>query len=275
MNVFFLMLIVGALLWGASAGMLGVFMVLRRQSLVADALAHASLPGIVLAFLLTGSIHPLVLFFGACSAGAIALLFVLLIKQTTGLGYDALLGIVIALFYGSGIALLTFAQRFGGRDYSILSKFLLGNIALISLPDVILLCVIALLILGIGVSLWKELVLTSFDEDYARCSGYSVFMYDIVFALTTIVVVSTGMQIGGAVVTSALLVAPALTARYCSQQLSYSVIYAAIFGALATTLGCLVSYFFERMPAGPIAVCCATLFLIIVLMIKGSRNANF
>ncbi len=124
MNLFLFVLFSGALLWGASAGMIGVFMVLKRQSLVADALSHASLPGIVMAFLLTGSTHPFVLFCGACSAGYYSMLFVMAVKNTTSLGYDALLGIIIALFYGSGIALLTYSQQFGGKGLCCTFKIL-------------------------------------------------------------------------------------------------------------------------------------------------------
>lgn len=275
MNLFLFVLFTGALLWGASAGMIGVFMVLKRQSLVADALSHASLPGIVMAFLLTGSTHPFVLFCGACCAGIIALLFVMAVKNTTLLGYDALLGIIIALFYGSGIALLTYSQQFGGKDYAVLSKFLLGNITLVSYADVVLLLGIALMLVLVGFVLWKELGLISFDREYGLTLGYRVFYYDILFSLLLVAIVSTGMQIGGAVVTSALLVAPALTARYCSHSLFPMVACSAFFGGLATFCGSLLSYHFMKIPAGPAAVCCATFFLVMALVVRGKNNVAF
>ncbi len=262
MNSFLLVFFTGAVLWGTLAGALGVFLVLRRQSLLADALSHAALPGIVGAFLLTGSVHPFVLFCGACCAGCIALGCMLAVKKTTHLGYDALLGIVIAVFFGSGIALLTACQRYGGHSYAVLSKFLLGNLVLISYQDCCVLFFLLVLVCVIYRVLWKDMVLITFDPAYAHSCGYLVTAFDMLFSCLLVAVVCAGMQIGGAVVTSSLLVTPAIIAQYFSYRIRNVVFIASASGALITFCGALCSYYATKIPAGPAAVCCGVIFLL-------------
>ena len=101
----------GSALLGLVSGVLGVFAVLRRQSLLGDAISHAALPGVALAFLITGSKEPLVLALGAIAAGWLATVLVLQVTGNTRIKPDAALGIALAVFFGFGLLLLTFIQR--------------------------------------------------------------------------------------------------------------------------------------------------------------------
>ncbi len=102
--------LIGATLLGALGGMLGSFALLRRQSLLGDALAHAALPGVCLAFLLTGSKSPLPLFLGALSAGLLGALLILATVRWSRIKEDSAIGIILSVFFGIGIVLLTHIQ---------------------------------------------------------------------------------------------------------------------------------------------------------------------
>src|SRR5215207_4708421 len=106
--------LIGATLLGALGGTLGSFALLRRQSLVGDALAHAALPGVCLAFLLTGAKSPLPLFLGALAAGLAGALFILATVRWSRIKEDAAIGIVLSVFFGVGIVLLTYIQKLPG-----------------------------------------------------------------------------------------------------------------------------------------------------------------
>src|SRR5215218_6510910 len=101
----------GSATLGIVSGALGSFAVLRRQSLVGDAISHAALPGIALAFLLTSSKAPLVLLIGAAIAGWLATLIVMAIVRATRVKFDSALGLVLSVFFGVGMMLLTYIQR--------------------------------------------------------------------------------------------------------------------------------------------------------------------
>src|SRR5688500_8504563 len=116
----------GAAVLGAVSGTLGSFAVLRRQSLVGDAISHAALPGIVAAFILTGSKSPLVLMVGAALAGLVGMLIVMLIANTTRVKFDSALGIVLSVFFGFGLVLLTWIQKQPEAAQAGLDKFLFG-----------------------------------------------------------------------------------------------------------------------------------------------------
>src|SRR5688572_18085118 len=101
----------GAATLGIVSGALGSYAVLRKQSLLGDAMSHAALPGIALAFLLTGSKAPLVLLLGAVIAGWIGTLLMISIVRMTRIKDDSALGLILSVFFGFGLMLLTFIQR--------------------------------------------------------------------------------------------------------------------------------------------------------------------
>src|SRR5680860_1011219 len=126
----------GAAAVGVVAGSLGSFAVLRRQSLVGDAMAHAALPGIAIAYMLTGAKDNLVLLLGAAIAGWIATLAVMAIVRTSRVKYDSALGLVLSVFFGFGLMLLTFIQRQPDASQAGLDKFLFGQAATLIEDDV-------------------------------------------------------------------------------------------------------------------------------------------
>ncbi|HEX6913511.1 MAG TPA: metal ABC transporter permease, partial [Longimicrobium sp.] len=146
----------GAAALGATSGALGSYAVLRKQSLLGDAISHAALPGIALAFLLTGSKAPLVLVLGAAVAGWLGTLLVMRIVNTTRIKEDSALGIVLSVFFGFGLVLLTYIQKRPDASQAGLDRFLFGQAATLLQRDVIMISALGGLALAIAALFWKE-----------------------------------------------------------------------------------------------------------------------
>lgn len=252
---------IGSALLGIISGALGTYAVLRRQSLLGDAISHAALPGIALAFLLTGSKTPLILVFGAALAGWVGTLLILSIVKLTRIKYDSALGLVLSTFFGFGLVLHTLIQRNGNANQAGLDTFLFGQAASLLERDVLTMGIlggIALLIMSL---FWKELKLLVFDEGFATSIGLPVRALDILLTSLLTVAIVLGLQAVGAVLMSAMLVAPAVAARQWTDRLGHMVLLAALFGAIAGVSGTLLSSSASRLPTGPTIVLCATLFV--------------
>ncbi|MFN4101013.1 MAG: metal ABC transporter permease, partial [Pararhodobacter sp.] len=168
----------GAALLGAISGMLGAFAVLRRQSLLGDALSHAALPGVCLGFLIAGGRDLGSVMAGAFVTGALAALLMMLIVRRTPLKTDAALGIVLSVFFAIGIVLLTFLQTRGGAGGLGLMTFLFGQAAAIARGDLWIMGGVGLAALVLVLAFWKEFKLVSFDADYARAQGFPVTLLE-------------------------------------------------------------------------------------------------
>lgn len=252
---------IGSALLGIISGALGTYAVLRRQSLLGDAISHAALPGIALAFLLTGSKTPLILVFGAAMAGWVGTLLILSIVKLTRIKYDSALGLVLSTFFGFGLVLHTLIQRNGNANQAGLDTFLFGQAASLLERDVLTMGIlggIALLIMSL---FWKELKLLVFDEGFATSIGLPVRALDILLTSLLTVAIVLGLQAVGAVLMSAMLVAPAVAARQWTNRLGHMVLLSALFGAIAGVSGTVLSSSASRIPTGPTIVLCATLFV--------------
>ena len=146
----------GSAILGIVSGALGSYAVLRRQSLLGDALSHAALPGIVLAFMLTGSKAPLVLMLGAAISGWLATLWVTALVTHSRTKYDSALGTALASFFGLGLVLLTLVQRRAGASQAGLDNFLFGQAAALLRQDVLAMLLLGGLTLAVTFLLWKN-----------------------------------------------------------------------------------------------------------------------
>jgi manganese/zinc/iron transport system permease protein len=262
----------GSAVLGIVSGALGVFAVLRRQSLVGDAMSHAALPGIVLAFMLTDSKAPLVLLIGATIAGWLGALGVLSIVRASRLAYDTALAIVLSVFFGFGLVLLTAVQRRPDASQAGLDKFLFGQAATLIVKDVLTMSAVGLGAFLVLMLIWKEIKLLSFDPDYAASLGFPVRGLDV--ALTTLVVIAivVGLQTVGVVLMSAMIVAPASAARQWTNRLGLMVTLSAAFGAVAGVVGTVASGRIERLPTGPAIVVAMSLIVVISILFAPSRG---
>ena len=262
----------GSAVLGMVSGALGVFAVLRRQSLVGDAMSHAALPGIVLAFMLTSSKAPLVLLIGATIAGWLGALAVMSIVRASRLAYDTALAIVLSVFFGFGLVLLTVVQRRPDASQAGLDKFLFGQAATLVVKDVITMAAVGLVAFLILMAIWKEVKLLSFDPDFAATVGFPVRGLDT--ALTTLVVIAivVGLQTVGVVLMSAMIVAPAAAARQWTDRLGTMVTISALFGAFAGVVGTIASGRIEQLPTGPAIVVVMSLVVVISILFAPGRG---
>lgn len=220
----------GAGLLGLTAGALGCFALLRQQSLLGDAISHAALPGIMIMFLLTHSKDPWILLCGGSIAGGVGVFVMNGVCAYTRLKKDAILGIVLSVFFGFGLVLLTVAQKIPVSEQAVLNKFLFGNVATL-LPEDILVIKIISLVLFLGlVMCWKECELFLFDRVATHILGYSTTIIECLLTVFFVITIAIGLQAVGVVLMSALLIAPAVAARQWTSHLHTMVFLAAGFG---------------------------------------------
>lgn len=262
----------GSAIMGMVSGMLGVFAVLRRQSLLGDAMSHAALPGIVLAFIITGSKEPLALMTGAAVAAWIGALFVLAIISTTRIKQDSALGLILATFLGLGFVLLTWVQTRPNAAQAGLDRYLFGQAATLLERDVAAMAAIGVPALLVLALLWKECAILSFDPDFARSMGLPVRLLSVLLTSLLVAAISIGLQAVGVVLMSALIVAPAIAARQWTDRLGVMVLLAGVFGAVAGVAGVLLSGAATRLPTGPVIVVCISVLALISLVIAPRRG---
>lgn len=248
-----LVLLSSALL-GLVCSILGVFVLLRKQAMLGDAVSHAALPGTILCFLLTHSRNPFVLLCGGMASGFCGVAAMHLLERYTKLKRDAIIGSIVSVFFGCGLVLMTLAQRQGVAQSAFLNKFLFGNVATILPADLCAIAMVTVVVCIILVACWKECIVVTFDPVYAHTQGYNLAMLDALITALLMVVIVIGLQTVGVVLISSLLIAPAVAVRsWCSRATSMACA-AALIGMGATIVGSLLSCVADRMPAGPLMV---------------------
>jgi manganese/zinc/iron transport system permease protein len=221
---------------------------------------------------LTGSRAPLVLMLGAGVAGWIGALVMMSIIRTTRIKLDSALGLVLAVFFGFGMVLLTFAQKLPDASQAGLKKYLFGQAATLLERDVITMAVLGCLALALLLVFWKELKLLSFDPDFAASLGLPVRLLDILLTTLLVIAIVVGLQAVGVVLMSAMIVAPAAAARQWTNRLGWMVGLAALFGALAGVSGAVISSTTARLSTGPTIVLCASAIVLVSLLFAPNRG---
>jgi len=246
-----LYVILGCLLMSVSASTVGTFTFLRKKSLIGDAVAHAILPGICLAFILNGTKNPLYLIPGAFLTGWLSILLVDAITHHSKIKQDAAISIVLSVFFGAGIWLLTVIQHSGMDNQSGLDAFLFGKAAALTSFDVWVFGVVALLLIAAVWAFYKEFQLLSFDKDFAQSIGYKTQLLELLLSGLTVLAIVTGIQAVGVVLMASLLIAPAATARFWTDKLHVMIFIAILISSVSAIIGASVSYIAPSMPTGP------------------------
>ncbi len=259
-NVRFVLL--GSLLIGSTGGLLGSFAVLRKRSLVGDALAHAALPGVALAFLLSGSKSLPVLIAGATLSGVLGVLCIQFIVNFTRIKADSAIGIVLSVFFGAGIVLLTHIQRSSVGNQSGLDKFLFGQAAAIVDDDLKIMSLLATFIIVAVLLLYKEFKVLIFDPGFMQSLGFSARLVDLALMGLIVLTVMVGLQAVGVVLIAAMLITPAVAARFWTERLHTMVLLSTLVGGLSGLTGTFISSLAPRIPTGPVMVLVATGFFI-------------
>lgn len=262
----------GSAVLGIVAGSLGTFAVLRKQSLLGDSISHAALPGIVLAFMLTGSKSSLVLLLGAAFAGWIGTYFILSIIRNTKIDADGAQGVVLSVFFGLGLLLLTFVQKKPDASQAGLDKFLFGQAAALLPQDVMIMALFGGLALLLLVLFWKEIKLMTFDPVYGESIGFSHKKVDFLITALIVIAIVIGLQTVGVILMSAMIVAPAAASRQWTNRLGRMVLLSGIFGAASGVAGSVMSSIISKLPTGPTIVLCLTTFVVLSLFFAPDRG---
>ncbi|RMG47201.1 MAG: metal ABC transporter permease [Acidobacteria bacterium] len=262
----------GAATLGAVSGVLGSFALLRRQSLLGDAVAHAALPGVAAAFLIAGSKAPMVLMGGAACAGLLATLAVSAVVRLSRVRFDAALGVALSTFFGLGLVLLSAIQKRPDASQAGLDRFLFGQAAALLREDVHAMLLLGAAALAAVAALWKEFKILAFDRDYGESLGLPVGALDVALTALIVVAVVIGLQTVGVVLMSAMVVAPAAAARQWARRLGTMVVLAGGFGAAAGLAGALLSAAVPRLPTGPTIVLLATAWVAVSLVVAPGRG---
>lgn len=241
----------GSALLGIISGVLGSFAVLRKQSLIGDAVSHAALPGIAIAFLLIQTKSTEILLLGALLAGILATLCVTIIKKYTRISMDSALGLVLSTFFGLGLVLLTYIQKIPNANQAGLEKFIFGQASTLLQRDVVILAIAGIVLLLVVAIFWKEFKLIAFDSEYAKSIGLPVDVLAFILSAMIVIAIILGLQTVGVILMSAMLVAPGVAARQWTDRLSVMIVLAPSFGALSGVSGTILSSLVGKMPTGP------------------------
>ena len=265
----------GTAVLGGITGMLGSFAVLRKQSLLGDAISHAALPGIALAFLITGSKDTNILLIGALISGLLGTLWIRGITTKTHLKSDTALGLILSVFFGFGMLLLTFIQKQPNANQAGLDKYLFGQAATLVESDVWLMSIVTGLCLIVLLLFWKEFKILLFDKDYAQTLGFNTKFIDILITTFIVLAIVLGLQTVGVVLMSAMLLAPAAAARQWTNSLGVMVFLAAILGASAGVFGTAISSTQNNLSTGPVIVLVASTFVLLSFIFSPKRGLLF
>ena len=245
----------GSAALGAAAGGVGAFLLLRARAMAADAVGHATLPGIVLAFIAAGALGAEgralpVLLAGAALTGILGMAAAEALTRRTRLAPDAAIAIALSVFYAVGIVLLSWLQTLPAGSQGGLESFILGQAAALSAAEALGLAFAALLALGLLLALFRPLGVLCFDEHHARARGWPVAGLDAALLGLGVVVTVLGLQSVGLVLVVALLILPAVAARFWSERLAGIFWLSVAFGAGGAFLGAAASSIWPRAPTG-------------------------
>lgn len=265
----------GSAILGITSGALGCFTVLRKQSLFGDALAHAALPGIGLAYLFSGTKDSLLLMVGAALFAWFGGNMTLAITSTTRIKQDAALGITLSVFFGLGIVILTYLQNVGGASQGGLDRFLFGQAAALTERDVIDLGILAAGCFVVLIVFFKEFKISTFDSAFGQSLGFPTKYLNALLLSVIVVAVVIGLHTVGVVLMVAMLIAPAAAARQWTSSLKSMVVLSAIFGGVSGIVGSMISSTTEGMSTGPVIVITITIILGISLLFSPKQGYLF
>jgi len=221
------------LLLGALAGVVGVFVILRRLAFVADALTHTVFPGVVIASLLGRS-----LLLGALAFGVLTAVLLTWLGSERRVGVDAALAILLTSFFAFGVVLVSRTRSFT----SDLTVFLFGRVLAIDRADLLQTVAVAAVVLLTLAALHKELVLRAFDPDGATAMGYRTVVLDLALNLCIALVVVAAVKAVGTILVVALIIVPAAAARLLADRVATMTVLACVLGAAGGWIGLAISY---------------------------------
>lgn len=263
---------IGAAILGLTAGVLGSFAVLRERSLVGDAIAHAALPGVCIAFLITGAKDAGSLIVGAAFAGIAGAVLMVAIEHTSRIRPDAAIGVVLASFFSLGVVLLTYIASTDNANQAGLEKYLFGQAAGLLERDLVVMAGLAAASLAAVAVGFRILKVAIFDPGFAASLGLPIRVIDVATTLLLVVAVIIGVRMVGAILMVAMLISPVVAARQLTHRLSTLLPLAGLIGATIGVTGALLASGSE-LPTGPVIVVVGFLVVLAAILFAPGRGA--
>lgn len=262
----------GSVFLGIISGVLGSFAVIRKQSLLGDAVSHSALLGIALAFLITQTKKTEIILLGALLSGLLSSYVILMITKHSRIKFDSALALVLSVFFGAGIVVLTHIQKIPNANQAGLEKFIFGQASTLLKRDVQVMGILGVILIALTILFWKEFKLVSFDIDFAEILGFPTKKITALLFVMIVTAIIIGLQTVGVILMSAMLTAPSVAARQWTDKLSVMVILSAIFGAISGIVGTILSSTMSKLPTGPMIVIVISLIVIISLGFAPNRG---
>lgn len=263
---------IGCSILGMVSAVIGNFTVLKKESLVGDGVAHASLAGVCLAFLITGRKELYVLLFGALLIALLCISLIYYIEKYSKVKFDSAIALILSSFFGLGMVLLSYLKRIPGAKKAGLNRFIFGQASTIILQDIYIIVGLGIILLTVLILFWKEIKISIFDSEYAKTLGIDSGKMKFLVSILIIINIIVGIEIAGVILITAMMIAPALAARQWSDKLYVVVIISAIFGFLSGAIGSIISTLDTSLPTGPLIVVLSSLFLILSLLFSTKRG---
>ncbi|ANU28327.1 metal ABC transporter permease [Planococcus versutus] len=252
---------------GVIAPLLGVFIVVRRLSLIADALSHVTLAGIAGSLYLSQSVaslallNPLFLGIVASVTGSV------LIERLRSLykHYEELaIPIILSAGIGFGAIFISLAEGFSNDLFG----YLFGSVSAVSREDLLIVAGVAVVVLVFIATFFKELFVLSFDDEYARASGLPAKWIHFMFMIVTALVIAGSMRIVGILLVSSLMTIPVATAMRVTKSFKQTIILSIVFGEVSVITGLVSAFYFDLAPGGTIVVTSIFLLLLVIVYKK-------
>ncbi|MGD6876571.1 metal ABC transporter permease [Bacillus infantis] len=251
---------------GIIAPILGVFIVVRRLSLIADALSHVTLAGIAASLLLekklmlSGGLNPMYMGMAFSVAGS---LFIEKLRAVYKHYQELAIPIILSGGIGIGVIFISMADGFNTDLFS----YLFGSVSAVSRTDLWLILIISAVVAILIVLLYKELFLLSFDEEHAKASGIAAKSVHFIFIVMVALVIAASMRIVGILLVSSLMTLPVAASIRIAKGFKQTILFSVIFGEISVLGGLSVSYYLDLAPGGTI-VMIAVLILVLTILIK-------
>lgn len=262
--------VLSGLIIGLIGPMLGLFIVVRRMSMIADALSHVALAGIAGSlylsqqFLMLATLNPVYLGMGTAVLGS---LLIERLRKVYSSFEELAIPIILSAGIGFGAIFISLAKGFS----TDLVGYLFGSVSAVSRQDLGIVIVIALVVFAFLFLFYKELFLLSFDKEYAAVAGINSKVLQMLFMVVTALVIGASMRIVGILLVSSLMTLPVAAAIQLAKSYKNALLYSILFGELAVVIGLVAAFYLDIAPGGTIVVTSVAILLIVLFSKKGKR----
>ena len=250
----FIVVAIGTMLLAMATGIVGTISILKGQSLIGDAVGHASLPGIILAFMISGRKSSLILMLGAIVAGIVAFILIQIISEGSKIEADTAMAVILSAMFGMGMVLKSYIQgntKYQGASQSGLASYIFGQAAYILREDVYIILAVSVISLALFILFYKEIKVYVFDMVYAYTIGINSRLTSLLIMIITMILIAAGLKAVGAILISSMLITPAVTGLQWSKSYEKVLMIAAVTGAVSAFLGTFISSAVKGFSTGP------------------------